>query len=124
MKIMAATRANLQTFPAGVFYLDLRHSGVTIQVAAVNISSGIVRHYAVPVFTMLAIPTWLVVDDKEVVVIADVDALPGVEFIVRASDGSSRVLPESEAVWSIDTSTMSSDLASCVASLSKIGGIA
>lgn len=122
MKILAAKRSNLQTFPAGTLYIDARYSGITVQVLSVNIAAGIVRSNAVPTISSLAVPLWLVVDTDEVVVVADVSALPGVEIIVRASDGSSRILPEATNVWSVGTDALTADIARCVTSLTKIGG--
>lgn len=120
MQFFAAKRANLQTFPSGQVYIDVRFSSITVQAMSLNMANGIVRHHAVPVISSLAVPLWIVIDGEEIVVVADSVSLPGVEIIVRASDGSSRILPPAETVWSVGVDTLSSDLAHAVASLTRI----
>lgn len=124
MKFFASKRSNLQVFAGGTMYVDIRYSNITVQALSVNIAAGIVRANAIPTISSLAVPLWLVIDEDEVVIIADVSALPGVEIIVRSADGSSRLLPEATNVWSVGIDTLTADIARCVSSLTKIGAAA
>lgn len=120
MQFYAAKRASLQPFPSGLVYVDVRFSSVTVQALAVNMADGIVRSHTVATIAALALPLWLVIDEEEVVIVSDNSSLPGVEILVRASDGATRILPPAEAVWSVGTDELSSDLAHAVASLKRI----